>query len=177
MLDPAKTRGTIAAQVAVNLELARDDVRNVTYSVNADLTNFVGEGLLLGQKVEAQSLRVIADSKAFQAKGDARINGTPAALEFHQVAGEPLADLRLHAVLDDAARRRLGINFGTAVSGNVPVTLAGRIGADDSKNQLECRRGFHAGGDRSVIAGLDQACGQASAVKLQPGQEREIHAL
>jgi hypothetical protein len=136
ILDPAKSRGTVTAQVAVNFDITREDSRNVRYSVSAELANFVGEGLLLGQKVEAQSLHVAADSNEFQVQGDARINGTSAALEFHQVAGDPLADLRLHAVLDDAARRRLGINFGGAATGNVVVTLVGRIGSDDSKNQI-----------------------------------------
>jgi hypothetical protein len=136
MLDPAKSRGTVAAQVAVGLDITREDARNVSYSLSADLANFVGEGLLLGQKVEAQSLHVTADPNEFQVQGDARINGTPATLEFHQAAGDSLADLRLRAVLDDAARRRLGINFGAAASGNIPVTLVGRVGSDDSKNQI-----------------------------------------
>lgn len=142
MLDPAKSRGTVAAKVTVNLEMDRDAVRNVTYAVNADLANFVGEGLLLGQKVEAQNLHVDADSRQLQVKGDARINGTPATIDFHQTAGDPLADLQLSAVLDEAARNRLGIHFGPAVSGNVPVRLVGRIGSDDSRNQINVDADF-----------------------------------
>jgi hypothetical protein len=142
MLDPAKSRGTVAAKVSVSLEMGRDEVRNVTYAVSADLANFVGEGLLLGQKVEAQNLHVDADSREFRVKGDARINGTSATIDFHQTAGDPLADLQLSAVLDEAARHRLGINFGQAVTGSVPVRLVGRIGPDDSKNQLNVDADF-----------------------------------
>jgi hypothetical protein len=142
VLDPAKTRGSVAAQVSVELDIGRDAVSNVVYAVQADLGNFVGEGLFVGHKVEAQSLHVEADSRRFEVKGEARVNGIPTTLEFRQAAGEPFADLRLQAVLDDAARRRLGVNFGNAVSGNIPITLAGRIGGDDSKNQINVDADF-----------------------------------
>jgi hypothetical protein len=166
MLDPAKTRGSVAAQVAVNLDLGRDEVENVTYAVKADLGNFVGEGLLVGHKVEAQALHVEADSSHFAVKGDTRINGTPAALEFHQNAGDPLADLRLQAVLDDAARRRLGINFGAAVSGSIPVTLTGRIGADDSKNQLNVDADFTAARIEDLLPGWSKPAGKSAHVSF-----------
>lgn len=164
MLDPAKTRGSVAAQVVVNLDLGRDEVQNVAYAVKADLGNFVGDGLLVGHKVEAQALHVEADSRQFDVKGETRINGTPVALEFHQSAGDPLADLRLHAVLDDAARRRLGINFGAAVSGNIPVTLAGRVGADDSKNQLNVDADFTAAKVDELLPGWAKPAGRPAHV-------------
>jgi hypothetical protein len=164
MLDPAKTRGSVAAQVTVNLDLGRDEVQNVAYAVKADLGNFVGEGLLVGHKVEAQALHVEADSTHFDVKGDARINGTPAALEFQQNAGDPLADLRIQAVLDDAARRRLGINFGSTVSGNIPVVLAGRIGADDSKNQLNVDADFTPAKIDELLPGWTKPAGKPARV-------------
>ena len=166
MLDPAKTRGSVAAQVTVDLDLGRDDVQNVAYSVKADLGNFVGEGLLVGHKIEAQALHVEADSTHFAVKGDARVNGTPATLDYQQTAGDPLADLRLHAVLDDAARRRLGINFGTAVSGNIPITLVGRVGGDDSKNQLNVDADFTATRIDDLLPGWSKPAGKPAHVSF-----------
>ena len=164
MLDPAKTRGSVAAQVSVELDIGREDVSNVAYSVKADLGNFVGEGLLVGHKVEAQSLRVEADSRRFEVRGDARVNGTPAALEFRQEASDPLADLRLQAVLDDAGRRRLGINFGSAVSGNIPITLVGRIGNDDSKNQITVDADFTSAKVDDLLPGWVKPAGKSGRV-------------
>jgi hypothetical protein len=166
MLDPAKTRGSVAAQVVVNLDLGRDEVLNTSYAVKADLGNFVGEGLLLGHKIEAQALHVQADSSQFDVKGDTRINGTPAALEFHQGAGDPLADLRVQTVLDDAARKRLGINFGTAVSGNIPVTIAGRIATDDSKNQLDVEADLTAARVDELLPGWAKPAGKPARVSF-----------
>jgi hypothetical protein len=164
VLDPSKARGSVGAQVSVNLDLNRDEVKNVTYAVKADLGNFVGEGLLLGHKIEAQALHVEADSRHFAVTGDARINGTAATLEFHQNTGDALADLRLQAVLDDAARRRLGINFGAAVSGSIPITLTGRIGADDSKNQLNVDADFTAAKVDELLPGWRKPAGKPAHV-------------
>jgi hypothetical protein len=142
ILDPISSRGTVAAQVSVSLGLGRESVSDVNYTVNADLANFAAERLLMGQKIEAQSLHVVASPTEIQVKGDAKINGTAATLEFRQAAGDPLADLRLRALLDEAVRRRLGINFGPAVTGTVPVTITGRVGSDDSKNQISVNADF-----------------------------------
>jgi hypothetical protein len=166
MLDATKTRGTVAAQVLVTLNIGREEVSGVAYSVQADLGNFVGDNLLLGHKVEAQTLHVVADSKQFEVKGDARISGTPATLDFRQAAGDPLADLRLKTVLDDGARRRLGINFGPAVSGNIPVTLTGRIGADDSKNELNVEADFTAAKVEELLPGWAKAAGKPAHVSF-----------
>ena len=60
-LDPASTRGTITAQVAVKLALSRtmsDD--SSSYTINADLTNFAADKMLLGQRLEASTLKVTA---------------------------------------------------------------------------------------------------------------------
>jgi hypothetical protein len=166
MLDPAKTRGTVAAQVTVNLDLGRDDVSNVNYAVTADLGNFVADGLLLGHKVEASNLHVVADSRQFEVKGDARVNGTATELDFRQIGNDPFADLRLRAVLDDAARRRLGINFGAAVSGNIPVTLVGRVGADDSKNQLNVDADFTSAKIEDLLPGWVKPPGKPARVNF-----------
>jgi hypothetical protein len=136
LLDPNTTRGNVTAQVGINFGLGRDEVENVTYTVNADLSNFVAERVLINQKIEAQSLRLTASGGDFQVKGDARINGVNANVEFRKAAADPLGDLKLSAVLDEAGRRRLGINFGGAVTGNIPVKLTGRIGTDDARNKI-----------------------------------------
>jgi hypothetical protein len=129
VLDPASSRGTVAAKVAVNFDLGRKGVNNVKFTVNADLGNFVADGLVLGQKVEAQTLHVVATSDDFRVKGDAKLNGVPAKLDFHQAKGAPQADIQLHAMLDETSRKRLGINFGQAVVGTIPVTVNGKVGS------------------------------------------------
>ena len=131
--DPESTRGTIAAQVAVKLAIARPMPEDASsYMVSADLTNFSADKMLFGQKVEASILKAVATSDGFQLKGDVKINGTPAAIDLRKQKGEADADLRLQSTLDEATRRRLGLDLGTAVIGAIPIKVVGRVG--DSVN-------------------------------------------
>ena len=99
-------------------------------SITADLTNFAADKMLMGQKVEAPSLRVSASSDGYQISGDVKINGTPATIDLSKKKGDSGADLHLQAMIDEAARRRLGIDFGGAVTGTIPIKVATRIGGD-----------------------------------------------
>ena len=140
MFDPATSRGTIAAQITLNLPLAKELPKgSVNYNMNIDLTNFSAERMLLGQKVEAALLRITATNQAYQIKGDVKINGTMAQLDYRRAPGETEAEVRIQATLDEAARARLGFTLGGAVTGLVPIKLGGRVAANerDSKFTVE----------------------------------------
>jgi hypothetical protein len=137
-LDPATSRGTVTAQVALNLTLGSGKGPGPTnYAITADLTNFAADKMIMGQKVEASTLRVTANGQGYQVKGDVKINGTPSNLDFRKTKGDPFANLRLQATLDEAARNRLHINFGGAVTGAIPVVVTGRVGNDDKNDRID----------------------------------------
>src|SRR3569832_1074675 len=74
-LDPASTRGAVSAQVNLDFPLGKDVPADAfTYGITADITNFGADKGLLGQKVEAASLKASASSDGYQIAGDARIN-------------------------------------------------------------------------------------------------------
>jgi len=134
VLDPASSRGTIASQVTVNLPLGRGLSEDAaTYFITADLTNFAADKMLMGQKVEASSLRVTASSDGYQITGDAKINGTLATIDLSKKKGDAAAELRLQAMIDETARRRLGIDFGSTVTGTIPIKMTTRV-SDDGKD-------------------------------------------
>ncbi|MCZ7642394.1 MAG: hypothetical protein M5U33_06240, partial [Pseudorhodoplanes sp.] len=102
------------------------------------MTNFVAERMMLNQKVEAQLLKVSANAQGFQIKGDVRLNGTPAVLDYRKLRDQPDTEVRLQMTLDDAARSRFGFDVGPALAGPVPVRLAGRVVNDrDSRFNVE----------------------------------------
>jgi hypothetical protein len=84
----------------------------------------------MGQKVEASSLRVSASPDGYQISGDVKISGTPATIDLSKKKGAADAELRLQATLDEAARRRLGIDFGGTVTGSIAVKVAARTSGD-----------------------------------------------
>jgi hypothetical protein len=135
-LDPAATRGTIAAQVGVKLAIAKPMPEDASsYIISADLTNFAADKMLLGQKVEAPILRATATSDGFQIKGDVKINGTPATIDLRKQKGDTDAELHMQSTIDEAARHRLGMDLGSTVVGAIPIKVVGRVGdtvTDDS---------------------------------------------
>jgi hypothetical protein len=130
-VDPNTSKGTFSAIVNLGLpvkgELTKADT---TYSVTADLSGFAADKLVMNQKLEANTLKVVASNAGYQVKGDVKINGQAATLDYRKPA-EGDADVRLQATLDDASRARLGLDLGPAVSGAVPIKLTGKIGGTD----------------------------------------------
>ncbi len=133
-LDPNTSRGNVTAQVALDMPIGKNAPDNATaYLITADLTNFAADNLMMGQKVEASSLRVTASNAGYQITGDVKINGTLAAVDLSKKKGALESDLRLQATLDEAARRRLGMDLGSAVTGAIPVKLTAHL-ADTGKD-------------------------------------------
>lgn len=130
-IDPNASKGTFAAIVNLAMpvkgELTKADT---TYSVTADLSGFSADRLVMNQKLEANTLKVVANNAGYQVKGEVKINGQPASLDYRKPA-EGDADVKLQATLDDASRARLGLDLGPAMTGAVPIKLTGKIGSTD----------------------------------------------
>jgi len=135
-LDPASSRGTFTAQVALSMPLNNELPKgSVAYSVEADVSNLSVERLVRGQKLEAAAARVSANAQGVQIKGDVRIGGTPVSIDYRKPVGDGDAEIRLTGTLDDAARARFG-DLGAMVGGAVPVKLNGRIGSGDHESRF-----------------------------------------
>jgi hypothetical protein len=135
--DPNTTRGTVSAQINLALPLQPDLPKGSTeYNIAVDLANFSADKMLFGQKVEAQLLHANATNQQYDIKGDAKIAGAPAEVEYVKAASEPEAEIKVTATLDEAARARLGLDVGNAVAGPLPMRLSGRIGAADHDNKF-----------------------------------------
>lgn len=136
--DPVTSRGTVQAQVQLAMPLRRDLPRGSTqYNISVDIANFAADKMLFGQKVEAAMLHVIAANQGYQIKGDVRVNGTPAQVDYRKVRTEPDAEFRLQATLDEATRARFGLNLGPAAKGPMPVKFTGRVGEADTESRFE----------------------------------------
>jgi len=133
LIDPNASKGTTSAVVNLALPIKRDVARaDVNYTVTADLGGFSADRLMMNQKVEANSLKVLANNQGYQVKGDVKINGQPASLDYRK-QNDGDADIKLQATLDEASRAKFGFDLGSAVSGSIPVKLTGKIGSDNTR--------------------------------------------
>jgi hypothetical protein len=130
LIDPNTSKGTVSALVQLGLPIKRELTKaDTTYAVSADLGGFAADKLVMNQKLESNTLKVLANNQGYQVKGDVKINGQPAQLDYRKPT-EGDADIKLTATLDDASRARLGLDLGSAVSGAIPIKVTGKIGTD-----------------------------------------------
>ncbi len=132
--DPATTHGTMTAQVALAMPLKPDlPPGSTNYSIAVDATNFSADNLIMGQRLDAAALHVTATPQGFQFKGDVKIAGAAAYLEYRQARNDPQADIRLKGTLDAAARKSFGLDPGDTISGSIPMRIVGRVGTDSDR--------------------------------------------
>jgi hypothetical protein len=136
LVDPNSSKGTVSAVVTLGMPVKRELTKaDTTYAITADLGGFAADRLVMNQKLEANALKVVANNQGYQVKGDVKINGQAASMDYRKpIEGD--ADIRLQATLDDASRARLGLDLGPAVSGAVPIKLVGKIGGPDRDSRV-----------------------------------------
>ncbi|NOJ40504.1 YhdP family protein [Bradyrhizobium australiense] len=137
LVDPNTSKGNVAATITLGMPVKGSMTKaDTTYTVIADLAGFAADKLVMNQKLESNTLKVLANNAGYQVKGDVKINGQPASLDYRKPS-EGDADIRLQATLDDASRARLGLDLGPAVSGSIPIKVIGKIGDNDSRVGIE----------------------------------------
>lgn len=164
-LDPATTKGNFIAQVALDYTLTGTLTRdNLNYAIDADITNFAAERWVRGQKVEAASLKLTANSQGFYTKGDVKIGGLPATVDYRKPTGDMDAEVRIQATLDDTGRARLGFGMGEALSGPVPFKLQGRVSANDRESRYQVEADLKDSKITELLPGWWKAAGRATRV-------------
>jgi Protein of unknown function len=136
LIDPNSSKGTVSAVITLGLPVKGSLTKaDTTYAVTADLNGFAADKLVMNQKLEASALKVIANNGGYQVKGEVKINGQAASLDYRKPT-EGDADIKLLATLDDAGRARLGFDLGPAVVGAIPIKLVGKIGGPDRDSRM-----------------------------------------
>ncbi len=170
-IDPATSKGNVTAQVVLAMpiknELTKEDT---TYSVASDITNVAVDKLVMGQKLEAGTLKVLANNQGYQIKGDVKINGQPASLDYRKPQDGD-AEVKLQATLDDASRARLGLDVGPGVTGSIGVKLNGKIGGPDHDSKLGVDADLSAAKVENVLPGWVKQAGRAGHVTFNVTQK------
>jgi hypothetical protein len=135
-VEPGTSRGTLSAQIALGLPLQPDlPAGSAQYTINMDVANFAAERMVMGQKVEATNLRVTANNDGYQIRGDVKINGVPAALDYRRPRGDADAEVRVRTTLDEAARAKLGFDL-SGLNGPVPIKIEGRVPSVEGESRF-----------------------------------------
>ena len=164
-LDPATTKGNFVAQIALDYTLTGAlSKENLNYAIDADITNFSAEKWVRGQKVEAAALKLTANTQGFYTRGDVKIGGLPAIVDYRKPAGDVDAEVRIQATLDDAGRARLGFGMGDALSGPVPIKLQGRVSATERESRYQVEADLKDSRITELLPGWWKSAGRATRV-------------
>ena len=133
-IDPATSRGNLSGQVTVDLPITADPAPGATqYTIALDVANFAADKMVMGQKVEAQALKVNANNHGYQIKGDVRDQrhaGRRSTTASRATADD--ADVRVQATLDEAARAQLRLRHRPRAE---PVRCRSSLPARSSDNK------------------------------------------
>jgi hypothetical protein len=136
LVDPNTSKGTFSAAINLAMPVKGEMTKtDTTYAVTADLAAFSADKLVMSQKLEANTLKIVANNQGYQVKGDVKINGQAATLDYRKPADGD-ADIKMQATLDDASRARLGLDLGPSISGAIPVKVSGKIASGDRDSRV-----------------------------------------
>ena len=177
LIDPNSSKGTVTAQIALGLPIKSELTKaDTTYAITADLGGFSADRLVMNQKLEASTLRVVANNQGYQVKGDVKINGQAATLDYRK-PNEGDADVKLQATLDDASRARLGFDLGPAVSGAIPVKLIGKIAGPDRDSRIGIEADLTALKLDNILPGWTKTAGRSSRAVFNVVQKSQSTRL
>jgi hypothetical protein len=146
--------------VTLNMPLKQDLAPGSSaYTINLDVANFAAERMVMGQKIEAAVLKVSANNQGHWIRGDVKINGVPAVLDYRKPR-DAEADVRVQATLDENARNKFGLDLGGLLSGPVPVKISGRVPARDGDTRFAVDADLTQAKVDNLLPGWSKAPGQ-----------------
>jgi hypothetical protein len=175
LIDPNSSKGTVSAMITLGLPIKGSLTKaDTTYAVSADLSGFAADKVVMNRKLEASTLKIIANNQGYQVKGDVKIDGQAASLDYRKPT-EGDAEVKVLTTLDDASRARLGFDLGPAVSGAIPLKLTGKIGGDASRMGIEAD--LSALKLDNILPGWVKVAGKSSRVVLNVVQKPQSTRL
>ncbi len=126
--DPATLKGRADLKVQIPLAIhAMPKLAELPLTVTGSIGDLSVEKVFGRDRLENANLAVSYDRGALSIKGDGRFAGGPASVDVQQVRGQG-GEAALSLILDDAARSRKGMTFGSQLTGPLPLKAVMPIG-------------------------------------------------
>ena len=164
-LDPATVKGQFDAQLRLGLKIGKDvPPGDATVSVSATTTNLAIDKLVGKTGLTDAAMKIDLDKGALHARGDGRILGAPAAIDFRKPAtgaGEAVVTM----ALDEAARAKAGFTAGGALKGVVGARISAAV-APGEKARAAVDLDFAKASIDGLIPGFSKAMGKPGRATL-----------
>ncbi len=132
-----KIAGDVAANVVLDAPLGPPPVQQVKVTAKADMRNAALKGAAPGIDISAGRFAIDVAQTGITVKGPAQLNGQKADVVWERLFakdGPPNDRVTLEATLDDAARRKLGVDLSAFLEGPTRAKLSADLDAGQLKN-------------------------------------------
>jgi hypothetical protein len=175
-VSPESVSGLGDARIQFTLAL-RDGVKakDVPLSIQGSFAKLTAQNIGAGQRLEnAQLTFGVLPGGVLTGKGDGRFAGAPAAIELRKDVGELTPQIRLAVTLDDAARAKLGLHAGKAITGPMPVKISPAAEAVGQAQAFDIEADLTRTAIDGIIPGWTKPAGRPAKLtfKLTPGDEQ-----
>ncbi len=168
-LDPRTTRGQVSGDFTFRTKLPPVyDPSLASIEVNATVANFAADHLLGKAGLDQGALAVTLADGIIHVVGTGKIFGAPATLEVTRDHSQPARGV-ITFPMDEGARAKAGLNFGTTVAGPVAVKIAGDVGAAPPKAQVDLD--FTRTGLNAPVPGLFKPAGRAAKASFSYAED------
>ncbi len=160
-IDATTVKGQIDGRLALDIKLG-DNVKpeDTRLRASASLTNFSVEKLVGQEKLEAAALNVTAERGILNASGQGRLFGAPATIELHKKLNAP-TEAVIGMTLDDAARTKLGMNFGPSLTGPIGAKMSAVLGQKE-KPRAQVEIDFTRAAIDNLLPGYTKTAGRTA---------------
>ncbi len=136
-VDPANVKGQFQGQLTLDFSLGKTaKPEDQKFRAEGALSNFSLDKYVANERFEQGALEVSADSGNLKIAGQGLVNGFPAKVELIKGAADEGA-LQLALTVDDAARAKLGLNNGPALTGPMAVRVKAPLGKPGAEVEVD----------------------------------------
>jgi hypothetical protein len=127
-VDPATLKGRADLKVAIPLPINdMPKFEDLAIGVQGAIQDLAVDRAFGKERFEGGLLTVAYDRGSLAIKGEGRLAGSPATIDLRQPKGAP-GEAVVQLTLDDAARARKGLGFGSQLTGPLPLKVTLPLG-------------------------------------------------
>ncbi|WP_139165476.1 DUF3971 domain-containing protein [Microvirga guangxiensis] len=176
-VDPATMKGK--ADLRVGIGLAVNDIpafADLPLKVSGTLNELIVDKVFGKEKLEGGNLTIAYDRGDLSIKGDGKISGGPASIDVQKNREGGQANVAF--VLDEAARSKRGLSFGSQLTGSIALKASVPLGKPDATG-IAIEADLAKASIDQLIPGWSKPAGRAGKLTFTmiEGSETEIRDL
>ena len=156
-IDPATVKGQAEGNLVLDLKLGKTArPEDTQFHATGALDNLQIEKFIADEKLESATAAFEADRNTLKIVGDGELLGAPTHVEVARAPGEE-GSATVTFALDAAARAKRGLNFGSWLTGSLPIKLKAPLTRASAEVEID----LTPAGVDNPIPGLSKPAGKA----------------